>query len=323
MRLQFSSEVFRLGISIALLLFATSHCAGEDLPTIEAVKTRMEQTLTLIKNLQVEEATLKRQRDFNGRDEIYEMDRETKWTVTSDGKRHYVSTGGSLSFNNQGATIVPYKTELAFDGEIARSIKYLSRDLAKPFSGAVADHPSSHTMNPLKMTPFWERETLLDIISGRPFHVVEQEAIYGREALVILGDPIDRDDWQWNYKIHFDMERGTQLKVAYVMRRPGEEEWIEYAQWAALDHTEVIPGVWLPRKYRYFSFSVKDDGSPVEFFGGLVGTFRQWKVNQQLPADRFTLTFPENLPVNDQRKGENGRLLGKNEIAILNDSASR
>lgn len=315
----------QLPISIFVLLiclFVSSLQAEDELPSIEAVKDRMTQTLSLIKSLQVEEKTVKRQRDYVREENIYQMNREATWALTSDLKQHYVSTGESLNFNDQGATKVPYKAELAYDGTTARSIRYLSRDLTRPFAGKVDDHPTRHTMNPLKLTLFWEgKETLLDIISQRPYHVVSKEEIYGREAFVIIGDPVDRDGWHWNHRIHFNMEMGTQLKVAYVMKRPDAKEWIEYATWSGLDHQEVIPDVWLPVKYRYYSFTVKEDGSPIELFGGFIGSFSNWKVNQEIPADRFTMIFPDNLPVNDQRPKQNGRLMSKDEIKQLNDEA--
>ncbi|MDA7528093.1 hypothetical protein OAF42_03705 [Planctomicrobium sp.] len=317
----------QLHILISVLLicfFVTSLKAEDELPSIEAIKDRITQTLSLIKNLQVEEKTVKRQRDYVREDDIYQMNRESTWTLTSDLKRHYVSTGESLNFNKEGATKVPYKAELAYDGTIARSIRYLSRNLTRPFAGQVDDYPTTHTMNPMKLTVFWEgKKTLLDIISQRPYHVIANEEIYGRDAYVMIGDPIDRDGWHWNHRIHFDMELGTQLKVAYVMKRPDAEDWIEYATWSGLDHEEVIPGVWLPKKYRYYSFTVKEDGSPIELFGGMIGSFSNWKVNQDIPADRFTMIFPDNLPVNDQRPKQNGRLMSKDEIKQLNAEAKQ
>ena len=296
--------------------------AEEDLPTVAEVKERVIATAAKINTLQVYEETVRRQRDYNGGNEVYEMQRTCQWTLTDDGKRHYVSEGKSLRFTNTGATYVPYKTELSYDGKLSRSIDYLSRDITRTFSGKVDDHPIRHTMLPTEFTVFWQpNKSLLDILNRRPFHVLGHEVLNDRKAVVLLGEPIERDGWHWNRRIHFDMEWGTPLKTAYVMKQTTAEEWIEYAVWIGLDHQEMIEGVWLPEKYRKYSFNVKDKGNTVEFSDGYVGTYSNWKVNEEIPSTKFALVFPDNLPVNDLRPEQNGRLLSKEEIAELNQAA--
>ncbi|QDT32765.1 LolA-like protein [Thalassoglobus polymorphus] len=310
-------QVRKCSLLIALILSSALQ-AGESLPNIEAVKRRIQQTESLIQNLQVNEKAVCRQRDLQGGDEIYEMDRECQWTITADGKKHYIATGETLRFMANSATTNPFKVELAFDGTYSRSLEYLSRDLARIFSGEVADHPSYYSMLPTEFTVLGGRESLLQILEKREYKVVGREEYQGREVLKIEGEAIERGGWFWNRRILFDMQRGTLVKTAYLMKQQAEKEWIEYAIWAGSNHEEISPGVWLPLKYRKYSFLVKKNDAPKEFSDGYVGTFSNWIVNAKLPKSRFQLIFPENVPVNDQRKGANGRLLSQAEIEELN-----
>lgn len=313
-------ETFCCGILSVLLSSAVF--AEESLPTISDVKRRIQQTQSLIQNLEVHETCVRRQRDFDGGDEIYEMERACHWILSADGQCRFVASGETLRFKPVGADTVPFKVELAYDGVSARWVDYFSKDLTRPFSGQISDHPTRYTMLPTKLTVLWGRETLLEILEKRTFEVVATEVVNERNAVVLAGAPIERDGWFWNRRIHFDMEWGTPLKSAFVMKKKLADEWIEYAVWTSLEHEEVIAGVWLPHKYRQYSFNVKNDGFPKEFSDGYVGTFTAWKVNQELTASTFQMKFPENLPVNDQRGDANGRLLGQEEIAALNASVS-
>ncbi|WP_417847480.1 hypothetical protein [Thalassoglobus sp.] len=299
-------------------IFSPALQAEESLPDIEAVKRRIQQTESLIQNLQVIEKSVCRQRDLKEGDEIYEMDRECQWTITADGKKHYIATGETLRFMANSVTTNPFKVEFAFDGTYARSLEYLSRDLTRIFSGEVADHSSYYSILPTEFTVLGGRESLYQILEKREYKVVGREEYQDREVLKIEGETIERSGWFWNRRILFDMERGTLVKTAYLMKQQAEKDWIEYAIWAGSNHEEISPGVWLPLKYRKYSFLVKKPDDPKEFSDGYVGTYSNWIVNAKLPKSRFQLIFPDNVPVNDQRKGANGRLLSKTEIEELN-----
>ncbi len=306
-------------IALVLLISCESIAFAEDtLPSMDDVKARIQEAAALIQNLQVSEKAVRRQRDFRGGEEIYEMKRQCEWTVTADGKRHYVATGEAFRYLPKGGTTSPFKSELTFDGTYARSIRYLSSDLTRVVSGQIADHPSRYSMLPTEFTVLWGKETLLEILAKRPFSVVREADHEGRTVLVIEGEPVERDGMFWTRRIYFDMERGVPVKTAYANRKSLKVDWNEYAVWTGLDHQEIIPGVWLPLKYRKYSFNFKDDGSPKEFVDGYIGTYSNWKLNVNLPDDKFTLKYPDNIRVNDQRKGGNGNLLSKEESQELN-----
>ncbi len=313
------SSLKYLSCVVVLLISSESTSFAEDaLPTMDDIKERIKQTESLIQNLQVSEKSVRRQRDYRGGDETYEMKRQCEWTVSADGKRHYIASGESLRYLQNGASTSPFKTELAFDGTFARSLRYLGSDLTRIISGQIADYPTRHSMLPTEFTVLWGSETLLEIIAKRSFSVVEKDEHQGRTVFVIENEPVERDGKFWTRRIYFDMERGTQVKTAYANKKSLEADWNEYAIWSGLDHQEITPGVWLPLKYRKYSFNFKDDGSPKEFVDGYIGTYSNWKVNVNLPNDKFTLKYPENIRVNDQRKGGNGKLLSKEETQELN-----
>ncbi len=310
-------QLRKCSLLIAFILSSALQ-AGESLPDIEAVKRRIHQTESLIQNLQVNEKAVCRQRDLKGGDQLYEMNRECQWTISTDGKQHYIATGETLRFMANSAKTIPFKVELAFDGTYSRSLEYLRRDLTKVFSGAVADHPFYYSIRPTEFTVLGGRESLSQILDKKQYKVVGREEYQGREVLKIEGEAIERGGWFWNRRVLFDMERGTLVKTAYLMKQQAEKDWIEYAIWAGSNHEEISPGVWLPLKYRKYSFLVKKPDDPKEFSDGYVGTYSNWIVNAKLPKSRFQLIFPDNVPVNDQRKGANGRLLSKTEIEELN-----
>lgn len=294
--------------------------AEDSLPPIEDVLVRIREVEGHIKTLQVHEVSTSRQRPLFKGDKIYEMPRECQWTLTADGQRHFIATGENLRFQADGTTTSPFKVEVAFDGKLSKTLQYSPRDLSRPFSGRVAALPTRYSMLPTEFTVLWQSESLSEILSKRPYKVIQQDEFDGRSVYVIEGEPVERDDWFWSRQIHFDYERGIPVKTAYVMKPELTGQWIEYAVWTGADYIEVISDVWLPTKFRKYSFSVQDRGKLVEFSDGYVGTYSNWKVNEPIPASRFTLKFPDNMTVNDNRPGGDGRLLSKEEIEKLNQS---
>lgn len=307
-----------------LLTFARPASASEqELPSLDAVIARVRQTQRLLQTLQVHEVSEYRQRGQLSRQEIFEMRQECDWTFAANGREHCLARGDFLKSGPVKEEVEPFRMEWGSDGTVVRILKYATDEPNRVFSAKVDDFPPRFGVFPLIFTVLWNGEsTIAEELKSRPSRVVGWNVHDGRPVVEIAEEPVEGAGKLWARQTLIDMDRGTNVKVAFLVKQNPEDAWIEHAVWSGYDYQEIARDVWLPQRFRYYSFSVFDDASGREFQAGCVGAYTDWKVNRDLPDTTFKPLFPENIPVNDHRSGADGVLLGNAEIQALNERSN-
>lgn len=307
-------------LTLLLTIGRPALASEQELPSLDAVIARVRQTEGLLQTLQVHEVSEYRQRGQLRRQEIFKMPQQCDWTFAANGRELCVARGELLKSGPVKEEVEPFRMEWGSDGTVVRILKYATDEPNRVFSARVDDFAPRIGVFPLIFTVLWNGEsTIAEELSSRPSRVIGWNVHDGRTVVEIAEEPVEAAGKLWARQTLIDMDRGTNVKVAFLVKRNSDDAWIEHAVWSGYDYQEMARGVWLPHRFRFYSFSIFEDASGREFQAGCVGAYRDWKVNSTLSDVTFKPLFPENIPVNDHRSGADGVLLGNAEIQALNE----
>lgn len=101
-----------------------------------------------------------------------------------------------------------------------------------------------------------------------------------------------------------DVERGfVVVRKEASSKPPASTEWFLYGLTESTDYFEASPGIWLPRRGVKEHYIDATKGQP-RLWEKLEVELSDWRVNQDLPQDAFTLEFAPNIFVTDNRTGK-------------------
>jgi len=289
-----------LQIAIVLAFLATSQERPE-LPTIDDVVGRILRTEAALDNLAVTTRYVKDQESALPGGEPIRLKMKTRFVVDRQGRSWYECEGEQANFGPNGETTT-YKGRwsTAFDGKAATSMTFGSDGKAQ-FAG-IDDYPSWHGVNPLEFTTDYFQKPITKELRERKGRVLERTMWKSRPVVLVETEVYTADDGSgWKTRYWIDMERGVVVRRAALVKRDEAIGFREYTYIESDGHKEIEPGIWLPETVIYESRSLSRDGGPAKTSWRFEGLNSNWRVNQDIPVDRFRLKFPEDVPVTDRR----------------------
>lgn len=86
----------------------------------------------------------------------------------------------------------------------------------------------------------------------------------------------------------------------------GRTEWVAYSVREFSEFVEASPGIWVAQ--RYLSEGYETSPGERRLFARVRASLRDWKMNIELPASLFELTFPVGIGVTDETTGSTYRV---------------
>ena len=272
--------------------------AKADFPSAEAILAGLKANEANIKNLMVT-TTFDKLVTFGlpeGKEARLKF--KTQALVTTDGKMAY-STEGDLTFNFGDGKILVGKATGVHDGDVFKEIGFSAN--GTPRSASINEHATWYGVNPLEFTIWYFQKPISQTFADRELIVVEESQWDDRDVLVVETSPFTNVQ-KWKTRFWIDLDRNyTVVRRAALVQYEPDQPWQEYTRIEGREHREIEPGVWLPMQVKYESVNTSKDLKPPMVAWRHEGTNENWKVNQELPTNRFKLEFPSGVIVNDHR----------------------
>lgn len=203
-------------------------------------------------------------------------------------------------------SIYPKRGKLAFDGKVChvlegpRNVDAWHGEIWSYAMWNAGPDPSEFTTNYFQQPISSSLEKHGIVLAGR----TKWE---GRPVIIVETPPIKSKTGPEQRKLSYwiDVERNWLVvrRAILVQYRSDathpDQKWQEYQRVESRNHTEVWPGVWLPREFMSETLHVSEKQKPPEMAWRDEGEARGWAINRKLPANQFKLDFPPGTPVDD------------------------
>ncbi|MFO1063821.1 MAG: hypothetical protein U0892_08165 [Pirellulales bacterium] len=269
-------------------------------PGIEAIAIGLDASATAIKNMSVTTDYKKRHVYGLPFDAPIELTLVTKTIIDSEGRLRVETTGQQINIEPDGKSARAYngRWETVFQNGEARSLTWYE---SNPPTASIDNTPSLHGIHPREFTTHFQSKPVSEIIRTSSAEIAERVMWDDRPVTIVQTTPIQNAKDARRYRFWIDQERNVLVRRAIAIRFAEGQPWQEYARIENHDYQQVSPAIWLPNKVKYESLEVTPELTPAKLSWSYEGTNRDWKVNNELPADTFELAFPEGTFVNDHR----------------------
>jgi hypothetical protein len=288
--------------AIALSLSCVMSHDDKPLPSIEALVSSLEQSESGIENLSVTTDYVKLQKFGLPVEEPVRMSLTSTFVVDRSGRSRYEGWGEQVNSGpNRQVNIFRGRWRTTFDGKEARS---LTGSLEGEFHfGSIERYPAWHGVNPWEYTTRYNQQPVSEQLKNPNAQVIGWERWEGRPVVVADTKVTTRDNHGWKARFLVDPERGIVVRRSLFTRKGEDGAWREYSRIESRELTEAAPGIWLPKRMKYESVEPEGEGRPEVLSWSYEGTNSDWKVNQKLPDELFTLSFPDGVSVTDHTVG--------------------
>lgn len=190
----------------------------------------------------------------------------------------------------------PEHADFVFDGETATTVEWRGD---RAIRANIMTYARWYGGDPFKFSLIRSHQTpFSQLLRKHKGSITGTTSWDGRQVLVVETAPVESDDRHYKQEYLIDPDRDfTIVRYSLLRRLAGTDEWEVNNRNESHDHSRV-DGVWLP------SHTIQQIGGFMENSVPVTrseGRHRDWKVNADIPEDRFRLEIPVGTLTRDGR----------------------
>lgn len=221
---------------------------------------------------------------------------DVSWEITRDDGGRMEESVTSTHVRSDGTQAVMKEERIAVcNGSSSTTLVTIHKDAdgnelhrSSRLTSPVYTHPS-----PFDITTHYLGTPVSQLIADGDAKALGRRQWEGREVVVIEVPPVTvRADYIYKRIFWIDPERNIVVRRQSLEQRGPDKPWRLHYVVDTLGHTEVSPGIWLPRAAQVWNWAAQEDGSR-RLVGADRITFRKWSVNAEIDPER--LKIPEYL----------------------------
>ena len=216
-----------------------------------------------------------------------------QWVVDSTGRGWNKSSGVANLTKLDGTHVQrPFERETTSDGEVNRSLESDWQSGFVPV-GAIGSGSglTGYGMSPFDFTVNFLGQRVSAILDQQGCIAVGQQDWRETTYEIIETPPIAGNNSVAKYQFWVDPQRGYLVtRFRHYGRNATSNQWQLTHGFDAMDHDEIVQGIWLPKRMKSTGYRVFD------------ATCWNWSVNDDIPESRLQLVFPTGIKIHGLRE---------------------